>query len=101
MNPFTSQTFSVLLPVAAMAAALTAVTVSGCTRTPQPGDASHADRLAIQLAGEPASLDPALAEDGASLKVLCNTMEGLVGYDGGGKLIQMMAESYEVSPDGR
>jgi oligopeptide transport system substrate-binding protein len=57
--------------------------------------------LRIQLATEPASLDPALAEDGASIRILYNTMEGLVGYDGGGKLRNRLAESYSVSPDGR
>lgn len=71
----------------------------GCTRSPD--GSSNKLSLKIELAGEPASLDPTLAEDGASLKVLCNTMEGLVGYDGAGRLVLMMAESYTVSKDGR
>lgn len=64
--------------------------------TPKQVDPS----LRIQLATEPASLDPTLAEDGASLLVLCNTMEGLVGYDGAGELKMLSAESYTVSADG-
>ena len=47
------------------------------------------------------TLDPALAEDGASLRVLCNTMEGLVGYDGSGRLQNFLAEASTVSPDGK
>ncbi|MGK5082436.1 peptide ABC transporter substrate-binding protein [Bdellovibrionota bacterium FG-1] len=57
--------------------------------------------IRIQLPAEPASLDPALAEDGASLRVLMNTMEGLVGYDGAGNLQNKLAQSYRVSSDGR
>ena len=59
------------------------------------------DILRVQLGAEPVSLDPTLAEDGASLQILCNTMEGLVGYDGAGDLQNQIAEKVEISDDGK
>ena len=53
--------------------------------------------ITVQLSSEPVSLDPSFAEDGMSLRVLYNTMDGLFGYDGTGKLESRLAESYEVS----
>lgn len=70
--------------------------LSACTGKPPAPDA-----LRVHLHGEPVSLDPALAEDGLSLKVLSQVMEGLVGYDGEGKLQPRLAESYSISQDGR
>src|SRR4051812_35127132 len=55
----------------------------------------------VQLSTEPVSLDPALAEDGASLRVLSNVMQGLVGYNGSGELENQLADSYQISPDGK
>lgn len=69
-----------------------------CTR--RASDSGKAPALRVHLSSDPVSLDPALAEDGISLRVLSNVMEGLVGYDGGGKLENRLAESYEISPDG-
>jgi ABC-type oligopeptide transport system substrate-binding subunit len=75
-----------------------------CTRPGDPASApsgkSALKPLSVQLASEPASLDPTLAEDGISLLVLGNTMDGLFGYDGDGKLQKALAESYSVSPNG-
>lgn len=56
--------------------------------------------ITIQLTGEPVSLDPSLAEDGLSLRVLSNLMDGLVGFDSEGKLRNLLAESYRISEDG-
>src|SRR6185295_12603817 len=52
------------------------VLVLGCLactggRKPTPGV------LRVQLSTEPVSLDPSLAEDGASIRVLANTWRGL------------------------
>ena len=55
--------------------------------------------IRVQLHHEPVSLDPALAEDGVSLLILNNLFEGLMGYDGSGKLVNRMAESYSISAD--
>jgi oligopeptide transport system substrate-binding protein len=57
--------------------------------------------LRIQLPSEPVSLDPAAASDDFAARVLANTMEGLFGYDGAGKLEKLLASSYELSPDHR
>lgn len=45
-------------------------------------------------------MDPSLAEDGVSLKILGNTAEGLVGYDGNGQLTPRLASQWKVSSDG-
>jgi len=71
-----------------------------CSRTADVSDARKA-RLTVQIATEPVSLDPAMAEDGAALRILGNLMDGLVGYDGAGQLIPLLAESYQLSPDGK
>jgi oligopeptide transport system substrate-binding protein len=55
--------------------------------------------LRIQIPAEPVSLDPAMAEDGLSLLMLSNMMDGLMGYDNDGKLQPFLAQSYELSPD--
>jgi oligopeptide transport system substrate-binding protein len=60
-----------------------------------------AEPLRVQLSSEPVSLDPARAEDGVSLRILGNVMEGLVGYDGQGKLVNRLAASFTVSRDGK
>jgi oligopeptide transport system substrate-binding protein len=71
----------------------------GCTCAESPrGREAHS--LRVQLATEPVSLDPALAEDGASLRVINNVMDGLVGYDGEGKLVNRLAASYRVLEGG-
>ncbi len=57
--------------------------------------------LRVQLTSEPVSLDPARAEDGVSLRILGNVMEGLVGYDGSGKLVNRIAASVLPSRDGK
>lgn len=57
--------------------------------------------LKVHLAGEPVTLDPSLAEDGLSLRVISNVMEGLVGYDGAGAVQDQLASTHSVSPDGK
>lgn len=55
--------------------------------------------LKVQLGGIPVSLDPVKSEDGLSLRVLVNVMDGLLGYDSKGKLQNLLASSIETSPD--
>ncbi len=71
------------------------LSVTACTRS------TAVTPLRIQLWGEPVSLDPALAEDLLSLHLLENITESLVGYDGAGQLQDRLAESHEVSADGK
>ncbi|MCD8050076.1 MAG: peptide ABC transporter substrate-binding protein [Clostridiales bacterium] len=61
---------------------------------------SDTTTLNINLASEPAYLDPALnsSVDGACLAV--NSFEGLLTYDADGNLVEGCAESYEASEDG-
>ncbi len=70
----------------------------GCSSNPSDRNSSI-PLVRIHLPAEPISLDPALAEDGMSLRVLANTMEGLVGYDSEDRLENRLAESYTFSPD--
>lgn len=46
------------------------------------------------------TLDPQLIQDGTSIEVLGNFMEGLLQMDKDGNMIPDLAESYEVSDDG-
>ena len=62
---------------------------------------STADLLQVHLSSEPVSLDPTMVEDGVSLRVINNVMDGLVGYDGAGHFEKRLAESYEISQDGK
>lgn len=82
-----------------MCAALVTLLVAtpGCTWKSERGSDAA---LHVQLAGEPVSLDPALAEDGHSLRVLGNVMDGLLGYDVDGELEPRLAETYQVSANG-
>ena len=68
---------------------------AGCWRASDSSDQA----LKVHLSSEPVSLDPALAEDGMSLRILANTMEGLFGYDSEGVLKNRLVESYEISRD--
>jgi ABC-type oligopeptide transport system substrate-binding subunit len=51
--------------------------------------------IRFQLAANPSSLDPAIADDDYSAKVLGNTMDGLYYYDVKGKLENRLAEKMD------
>ncbi len=65
---------------------------SACTSSPP----DNSKTLAVQLANEPVSLDPALVEDGVSIRVLMNVVEGLYAYDSDGKLQPRLFDQMEV-----
>ncbi len=91
----------ILQPWLAVSLALVMMSHVNCTRRGfGPGSAKAPSVLSLQLSSEPVSLDPSLAEDGVSLRILYNTFEGLVGYDGAGTLHNRMADSYQVSKGG-
>jgi oligopeptide transport system substrate-binding protein len=55
----------------------------------------------IQFTADPVSLDPSLAEDGLSLRILNNMMEGLVRIGPEGELQPALARSWDFRDDGR
>ncbi len=59
------------------------------------------NKLALQISSEPDKLDPALNStvDGACLAILA--FSGLYTYDENGQLVPELAESYEMSEDGK
>lgn len=57
--------------------------------------------LRVMLGSNVVSLDTSQAVDSASFEVINDCMEGLLQLDAAGKVIPAVAESYEVSPDGK
>jgi len=79
--------------------------VTGCfSPTVKAGDENAGSTkkkiLRANNGSEPGSLDPALAQGTHESWVLENVFEGLMTFDENGKLVEGMAESYEVSEDG-
>jgi oligopeptide transport system substrate-binding protein len=71
---------------------------SACNRADQ-ARVESLETLRVQLSAMPISLDPATAEDGLSLRILANVMEGLEGYDGSGRLKPFLAQQVAISAD--
>ena len=59
------------------------------------------DELRYDLETEPPSLDWSIATDNASIMVLTNLNEGLTRYDKNLNAIPAIAESWDISPDGK
>lgn len=79
-----------------------ALMVAACTPgKPKVRMSRDPSEIRLQINADPVSLDPSLAEDGLSGRILNNTMDGLVGYDSDGKLQNRLAESYRISSDGK
>ncbi len=53
------------------------------------------------LCAEPVQLDPQMAQDAASVEVLTATMEGLTRLTNEGEVVPAVAETWEISPDGK
>ncbi len=72
---------------------------------PEPERSSErggADDQVLRLASfEPAHLDPGLAEDAASVMILTQIFEGLVGVGSDGSIHGVHAERWDIGPDGR
>lgn len=66
-----------------------------------PGEPPESQVLVRGNGGEPGTLDPVLAEDIHAFNVLLDMYEGLFIEDASGRLIPGVAESWQVSPDGR
>ena len=67
---------------------------------PSP-DAQASSVLRFQIAADPVSLDPSLAEDGTGLRILGALMKGLTQYDSQNRLQNAVAEKIEVFDGGR
>ncbi|GAB4255212.1 MAG: oligopeptide ABC transporter substrate-binding protein OppA [Thermoleophilia bacterium] len=70
------------------------------TTAPATGDLAEDQTLVININTEPPSLDPNLASDTTSVKVINNIFEGLVHIDYQGNPFPGAAEKWEVSDDG-
>lgn len=61
----------------------------------------YRDTILIDIGGEPPTLDPAMAGDNVSFRVLNDLFEGLVSFDQQNKPVPGLAESWVISSDGR
>lgn len=57
--------------------------------------------LRYAIPNNPTSLDPAIVQDGDTLDLLQQVYEGLVGWSPENEVVGLLAESWEVSEDGR
>lgn len=62
---------------------------------------NDANTLRVDIGMEPPTLDPALAEDAYTFRVVNDLFAGLIDFDQTNKPIAGMAESWEISPDGK
>ena len=59
------------------------------------------DKLSVMLGSNVVSLDSAQATDSASFEVIADCIDGLMQLDAEGKAIPALAESFDVSEDGK
>ena len=71
------------------------VLVSGC------GESGDKNKLKVMLGSNVNSLDVAQATELASFEVISNCVDGLLQLDEHGKAVPAIAESYDVSADGK
>ena len=65
------------------------------------GNDSEPGKLRVMIGSNVVSLDTAQATDNASFEVIADCIDGLLQFDKDGKAIPAIAESYDVSPDGK
>ena len=71
--------------------------MTGCGGSDSAGDG----KLSVMLGSNVVSLDSAQATDSASFEVIADCIDGLMQLDSEGKVIPALAESYDVSEDGK
>lgn len=76
-----------------------ALALQGCSKSSSTQHPSDTARFAIS--SEPPTLDPTLAEDRESHRVLFDLFEGLVDFDQNNQPIPGLAKSWTISPDGK
>jgi len=95
---------NVLKVTAVVAAAGLALTACAASDRDSGGDETTGggrDTFIFAASGDPASLDPAFANDGESFRVARQIFEGLVGTKPGtADPAPLLAESWDVSDDG-
>lgn len=64
-------------------------------------DSGGSGKLSVMLSSNVVSLDSAQATDLASFEVIADCIDGLMQLDSNGKVIPALAESYDVSEDGK
>lgn len=57
--------------------------------------------LRVDIGGEPSSLDPALAQEGTSFRVINDLFAGLLDFNQKDQPTPGMAASFDISPDGK
>ena len=62
---------------------------------------AEASDLNVMIETPVESLDPQLAQDGTSLEVIANFTDGLIQPDADGNAIPAIAESWDISEDGK
>ena len=73
------------------------VLVTGCGG----GSDNSAGKLSVILGSNVVSLDSAKCTDSASFEVIADCIDGLMQLDADGKPIPALAESFDVSEDGK
>lgn len=92
--------------IAVTGAALAALVLSGCVASERGDDGGEASgdvdgTFVFAASSDPASLDPAFAQDGETFRVSRQMFEGLVGTEPGtADPAPLLAESWESSEDG-
>ncbi len=81
--------------IAAVAAIILLLTCTSCT--PKGSGKS----IAYPISASPKTLDPQFADDANAMLIINNTFEGLVRLDANGDVIPGIAESWNVSSDGK
>lgn len=81
-------------------AMLAMLCLAGCGRRQAEAPATQ-NVLRYALTSEPTTFDPALVRDGPTIDLLFQVFEGLVQWDENNRLQPNLAESWEVSEDGR
>ena len=79
------------------------VAVCGCSKNSKSdsNDLHHKDLFRIDVGSEAPSLDPTLAEDNASTRIMYDLFAGLVDFDQSNKIIPGLASSWDISSDAK
>ncbi len=76
--------------------------MTGCTKGPSSAELEKQKNvLRVQISADPVTVDPSLSEDGLSMQIIHNVMDGLLSHDAQGKLANQIAQSWTISKDGK